>query len=82
MLFLTDDPILKQQLLDDINDPSFASKTFKSSRNDNSNFSNAITTNDHIKLEKPVVSSDNAIKPGNKKNETVFHDSVGVWNHW
>lgn len=78
IIFLSDDPILKQQLLDDINDPSFAPKAFKSSRNDDSNFSNAITSNNPIKVENSVVSSENAVKPGNRKNETVFHDSVSI----
>lgn len=77
-LFLVDDPILKQQLLDEINNPSFIPKTFKSGRTDDPNFSNAAITNDHITVENPVLLRDTQ-KPGYRKNETVFHDSVGIF---
>ncbi|KAK7604147.1 hypothetical protein V9T40_004420 [Parthenolecanium corni] len=71
----SDDPILKQQLLDEINNPSFIPKTFKSGRTDDPNFSNAAITNDHITVENPVLLRDTQ-KPGYRKNETVFHDSL------
>lgn len=79
MCYISDDPIVKQQLLDDINDSSFVPKTFKSSRSDNSNFSTATNCNDHINLEIPVILNDVTPKPGNRKNETIFHDNVCIF---
>lgn len=84
---ISDDPIVKQEQLDDINASSFTPRAFKSSKNSNHPDENPLLSavkldNELNKLcnsnlgDRLTITNDNGDEK--RKNETVFHDSVSI----
>lgn len=90
-LIITDDPIIKQEQLDDINASSFTPKAFKSSKTANSGRQETNSVSSSVKVEgnyndlcnnglndQHTISNKAGEFSIKRKNETVFHDSVSI----
>lgn len=78
---ISDDPIIKQEQLDEIDAPSFTPKSFKSTKSDVKVTSQSLITDLHIANNNGSVDLDEdkqISETEKRKNDTVFHDSVCI----
>ncbi len=83
-----DDPVIKQQQIDEIDAPSFVMKSFKTSKTENQTsnalFSNAFSSNGEthsLTNHDDILNTNDGLRVPDvkdKKNDTVFHDNVSI----